>query len=238
MRQHDRCGKRQRVTSVVICSSPLDDPQSQPFWMLGKSLAQSGHRVTLVTDNSRHDLAGIWEGCDVRVWPSETPGALRDLVFFRRLVQDVQPHAVISSFQSNNIAMPVGRLFNVPCRIAWYRNLSSQIPLDFRPHFLKKKLQEKLKGALYRLATHVVPVSAAGKRDLIVVYGVSPDRCKAVFHTCRPIHVESSVTQSRGRTEKSNRLSTWVVFTRVKVSIRFSTLCANSWIAIQLGQSS
>ena len=40
-----------------------------------------GHRVTLVTDNSRHDLAGIWEGCDVRVWPSETPGALRDLVF-------------------------------------------------------------------------------------------------------------------------------------------------------------
>jgi hypothetical protein len=236
MRQHDRCEKGQRVT-VVICSSPLDDPQSQPFWMLGKSLAQSGHGVTLVTDNSRHDLAGIWEGCDVRVWPSKTPGALRDLAFFQRLVQDVQPYAVISSFQSNNIAMPVGRLLKVPCRIAWHRSLSTQTALDFRPHFLKEKLQEKLKGAVYGLATHVVPVSAAGMRDAIVVYGVPLTAARLYSTPAAPIHADSSVIGSRGRTEMSNRLSTWVVFPRARVSIRFFTQCATSRIAIQPGRS-
>jgi len=51
---------------------------------------------------------------------------------------------------------------------------------------LKEKLQEKFKRAVYGFATHVVPVSAAGKRDAIDVYGVPPYRCNFVFHTCRP----------------------------------------------------
>src|SRR5262245_46967958 len=99
MGHHDSCRKDLHEKSILICSGPLNDPQSLQFWMLGKSLAQSGHRVAIVTDQCRHDLAGRWEGCNVWVWPSRVPERLQDWLFFRRLIVNVQPSAVISSFQ-------------------------------------------------------------------------------------------------------------------------------------------
>jgi glycosyltransferase involved in cell wall biosynthesis len=173
-------------TSVVICSGPLDDPQSEQFWMLGKALAKDGHRVTLVIGRKRNDLAGKWEGCDVHVWHSSAPWGPLDYFKFLKICLKVRPHAVIASFQSNNIAMPIGLMCDVPCRIAWHRSLSNQTPLDYRRWNLIRPLLESFKARIFNMATHVVPVSPAGMRDAIIHYGVEPERCKTVFHTCRP----------------------------------------------------
>lgn len=172
--------------SAIICTSGPEDPQSFQNWALARELAQRGHRVTLVCDQLRHDLAGTQDGFDVFVWPSTVPGKAGDFRFFLRLVRRVAPDVVIGNFQSVNVAMPVGWALGVPCRVAWHRSLSSQTPLDFRPNRAVQWLYDRLKARVLACATHIVPVSPAGQRDAIGVYGVPAERCRTYFHTCRP----------------------------------------------------
>ena len=179
-------GSMSRPFTAIICTGGPDAPESVQNWRLARALAERGHAVTLVCDRGRRDLVGRHDGFEVETWPSPVPGSLRDFRFFRRLVRRVASDLVIGNFQSVNVAIPTGRVMGVPYRIAWHRSLSTQTPLDYPRGRALQWVHDRLKTQVLACATHVVPVSPAGRRDAMDTYRVPADRCGVVFHTCRP----------------------------------------------------
>lgn len=140
-------------------------------------------------------MRGDWQGCRVESWPHQIPNGIADVLFFGRLLARFRPQCVIGNFDSVTIAMVLGRLFAVPVRIAWYRSLMQQRDMDYPPGRLKGAVADALKRLALHSATHLVPVSDVGKRDLIDYFGVPGERC-TVFHTCRPDHGPNATAQN------------------------------------------
>jgi glycosyltransferase involved in cell wall biosynthesis len=170
--------------TFIICTGGPKDPLSRQNWALAQSLVAVGHRVSLVIYGQRHDVVGSWSGCSVLTWPSPRPLYWRDAYFFWKLLGRLQPDAVLANFDSLYIAMITSYLRGVPCRVAWYRNLTGQARLDAGRSAWKQRLVERAKSLTYRLATHVVPVSKVAQVDVSSSYGVPAEKCR-IFHTCR-----------------------------------------------------
>jgi glycosyltransferase involved in cell wall biosynthesis len=165
----------------VICTGPPDYPLNKQNWSLARALVAQGRRVTLVLDLQREDLVGDSEFGRIESWPSYHPVSVRDFAFFWRLLEDVRPDAILANFHGIYIAMVAGLLRRVPIRVAWYRSLNDQRRLDSAPDSLSRKLFTlPIKSASFRLATHVVAVSAVARDDVCGEYGVRPERCTVI----------------------------------------------------------
>ena len=174
-----------RKLKIVICTSGPKSPLSKQNWALARALATAGHEVTLLIDHEMHDLVGLWEGCTVLTWPSRRPVHWRDAFFLWRLFKRSRPDAILANFGSVNLAVLIGFLCRVPIRVAWYRTLSDQIALD-TPNQVRWKTAflAKRKAIVYRLATHIAPVSEAAQADVCKTFAVPLEKCR-IFHTCR-----------------------------------------------------
>lgn len=172
--------------SLIVCTGPPEYPLNQQNWRLANELVERGCRVTVVTDLQRHDLVGSTKSGRVATWPSYHPTGTRDFAFFYDLLRRESPDAILANFGAIYIAMLAGALRRVPIRMAWYRSLASQRRLDSasgRP--AAAWIADPAKRAAFRLATHVVPVSAEARDEVSTRYHVPAAKCR-VIPTRRP----------------------------------------------------
>lgn len=167
--------------SVVICTGPPEYPLNKQNWRLARELHSRGNHVTLVLDLQREDLVGNSEYGSIATWPSSHPVSTKDFSFFWRLLKRTRPDAILANFSSVYVAMTAGFLRRVPIRIAWYRSLSDQRRLDSAPESVSRSLLTSLaKSVAFRLATHIVPVSAVARDDLCGQYELPPEKCTVI----------------------------------------------------------
>jgi glycosyltransferase involved in cell wall biosynthesis len=195
-----------------IATSWNDKPVSQHFRSLAAELVNRGHRVVLLIDQQRVDVEDWGAELAVYTWPSVRPTKLKDAVFLRKLVKQYRPDCFIANFGATNIMLLVGKMMNIPCRVAWYRTLSDQINLDNRLSELKVTLLRFRKKLIYQLATHIVANSEATKTDLVNVYKFRRQDCQVFYNTMADplehgVNIQQPVTDKRivcvGRHEKS-----------------------------------
>lgn len=159
------------------------------FKALGNFLCSKGHRVIFLTDGQRQDIVSPETNPAIYTWPSRRPVHWKDAVFLYRLIRSLGPDYLLAQFGATNIMMLVGYLCGVPVRIAWYHTMGKAIKLDWKDSTLKLKFLDYRKRFIYQLATHLVAVSEAAKRDLIARFNINPDKC-LVFYNSMPDHCQ------------------------------------------------
>jgi glycosyltransferase involved in cell wall biosynthesis len=152
-------------------------PSAVHFRVLARKLIERGHRVVLFVDGQRHDVEDHTGNPAVYTWPSPRPTKLRDARFLYQKIKQYQPDCMIANFGSVSLMTFMGWLTGVPCRVAWYRTLSTQIALDNTQPLPLVKLQQLRKGMVYRMTTHIIPVAEAASRDIQQAYGVPASKC-------------------------------------------------------------
>jgi glycosyltransferase involved in cell wall biosynthesis len=152
-------------------------PSAVHFRVLARKLVERGHRVVLFVDGQRHDVADHTGNPAVYTWPSPRPTKLRDARFLAQMIRQYRPDCMIANFGSVNLMTVMGWLMGVPCRVAWYRTLSTQIMLDNTLPLPLLKMNQLRKAWLYRFTTHIIPVAEAASRDIQRAYGVPASKC-------------------------------------------------------------
>jgi glycosyltransferase involved in cell wall biosynthesis len=79
----------------------------------------------------------------------------------------------------------VGWAMGVPCRIAWYHTLTSQVDLDASSVAARARvaLLRLRKRFVYRLATQIAAVSSAAAEDVQRHFAVGESRCRVVHNS-------------------------------------------------------
>jgi glycosyltransferase involved in cell wall biosynthesis len=152
-------------------------PSAVHFRVLARKLIERGHRVVLFVDGQRHDVEDHTGNPAVYTWPSPRPTKLRDARFLAHMIKKYQPDCMIANFGSVSLMTFMGWLMGVPCRVAWYRTLSTQLALDNTQPLPLVKVHQLRKGMVYRLTTHIIPVAEAASRDIQQAYGVPASKC-------------------------------------------------------------
>ncbi|MCM8787202.1 MAG: glycosyltransferase family 4 protein [Candidatus Omnitrophica bacterium] len=166
-----------------IATSYSDNPISLHFQALAKELARGGNRVVILVDHQKYHAQNYKNNPSIYTWPSWRPTKLSDAIFLYRLIRKYHPDCLIANFGSVNIMTTMGWLAKVPFRVAWYHTLSSQINLDTQDALWKIKLLRFRKQIIYRLASHIIPVSEAAKKDLCIVFKVLDKKCKIFYNS-------------------------------------------------------
>lgn len=133
------------------------------------------------------DVAGINQppGLPVHEWPSERPTRFADAVFLLKLLRSERPDYLMANFAAVNLCMVLGAIRRVPCRVAWYHTLSTQLRIDYGQSGLRQSFQKRRKRFVYGLATRVIANSGASASDLKDTYHISNDKC-SVLHLLIP----------------------------------------------------
>ena len=151
---------------------------SSHFNALGQELARRGHKVILLSSRSQ-ELAELHPGrVDFSLWPSPRPTRLADAVHLWHLIDQHRPDCLVANFASVNWMCIFGWLRRVPCRVAWYHTLSSQLDGDGKLSPWLRLLLRFRKTLVYTRATHLAANSLAAMADLERVYRVSPRKCR------------------------------------------------------------
>jgi glycosyltransferase involved in cell wall biosynthesis len=164
-----------------IATSWSDSAVSHHFRVLAATLARRGHRVVLLVDGQRRDVERHDDNPAIYTWPSRRPVHARDARFLRDLIRAHRPDCLIANFGATNVMTAVGWLMSVPCRVVWYRTLSTQIEADTALPSWRLRLLQRRKRLVYRAATHLVANSEAAAADARRVYGV-PEGKRTVFY--------------------------------------------------------
>lgn len=154
------------------------------FKALADTLVQRGHQVVILISGSKV-LQTQDTNPEVYVWPSKRPTHIADALFLSKLIHRKRPHCLIANFGAVNVMMVIGWLMRVPIRIAYYYTLSQQIDIDAKIPIWKRNILRYRKRFVYKLCTHICPVSFAGREDLVKVYKVPVDKTY-VLHTSLP----------------------------------------------------
>ena len=78
--------------------------------------------------------------------------------------------------------MIVGKATRIPVRIDWYHTLQKAILIDSRVNPVITKFLIFRKALIYRLATHLVPVSCAAAEDIQTTFHVAPSKCTVIHN--------------------------------------------------------
>lgn len=164
-----------------IAASWGDTAVSEHFKALAQRLVERGHRVIYLP----HGLqVSIDDGnFHVRSFPSPRPTKPRDFVFLHKLVRKYQPDCMIANFGAVNVMNIVGWLNRIPCRVDWYRTLSSQNEIDSTKATWKNAVFNCRKSLVYRLASHVVANSEETREDAIKVYRVKRSKSHTFYNS-------------------------------------------------------
>ncbi|MGA7990076.1 MAG: glycosyltransferase family 4 protein [Thermoanaerobaculia bacterium] len=160
-----------------IGTTLADNPVPHHFEALSRELVRRGHRVVLITPHRKTELVDAISNPAVYTWPSERPTHLRDALFLRQLIREYGPSCFIANFAAVSLMTTMGWWLGIRRRVTWYHTLSDQIRIDSdRPRWLEAPLRLR-RRLVYRLATEIVPVSGAARRDVMRTYGVPAAKC-------------------------------------------------------------
>ncbi len=171
------------LNCYFIATSYGDNPISQHFQELAKTLSKSGNRVIIITDGERKDIECHSSNPSIYTWPSKRPVRFRDAWFLLKLIQRFRPDCLIANFGSVNIMMLVGWLMQVAQRLAWYHTLSDQIDMDSNLPKWKLKFLRWRKRIIYKMANYIVPVSESARDDVALVFNVPTNKCKVFYNS-------------------------------------------------------
>jgi glycosyltransferase involved in cell wall biosynthesis len=130
----------------------------------------------------------------VHAWPSDRPTRLADALYLWRLISRYKPDCLIANFAPVNWMCIVGWLRCVPCRVAWYHTLATQIARDTHLSRRKLKILRLRKRFVYRRATHLAVNSRAALEDAGRTFGIPPQKCR-IWHNALADPLETLGTQ-------------------------------------------
>jgi glycosyltransferase involved in cell wall biosynthesis len=142
---------------------------SEYFLKMADKFVKLGYRVIVISDESREDLVDTKSNPMILTWPSYYPHKVQDFIFIKALIKKYRPHMLISNFTATNLFFIVGRMYNVPHRIAWFHSSTDA----FKEIAKWKKWRRKY---ILKLGTHFIANSNATKLDNINTYGISEDK--------------------------------------------------------------
>lgn len=118
-------------------------------------------------------------------WPGKRPVGWKDFWFAVKLMKQYTPDIIITNFAANDIMLFVSWLFRVKYRVSYFHTMVQQHIADHKMLGLRQRINIFRKGFVFRLATHMLPSTAAAKKDLVKYYKV--DKNKAfVFPNALP----------------------------------------------------
>ncbi len=148
------------------------------FLALSEEMAQRGHQVVILAPHRRTDLEKPNGNPAVLTWPSDRPTRISDALFLQRLIHRFQPSCFIANFAAVNVMTLVGRMAQVPVRVAWYHTVSEQLAQDNPAPNWKRALFQWRKRLVYQAATRVVANSSASAEDVQKTYGLPASKCQ------------------------------------------------------------
>lgn len=174
-----------------------DTPVPQHFRALGKALALRGHRVVLLVHGQREPVCNPESNPAIFTAPSRRPTRLRDAAFILGLFRAYRPDCVVANFAWVNWLTTLGWLTRVPARVVWYHTLSAASDIDGDLPKWRLALLRTRKRLVYKLATHLVPVSKATQMELCSDYGVPPRRMTVFLNALADPNVEAAGVEHR-----------------------------------------
>jgi glycosyltransferase involved in cell wall biosynthesis len=172
-----------KPSCYFIATSIRSRPVPQHFRALGDHLAKRGHRVVILLDGKKRDLYNHAQNPSIYSWPSLRPVKLRDALFLKGLILKYKPDCLISNFGAVNVMLLVGFLMKVPCRVAWYRTLSTAIEQDYTGSRWRIQMLRLRKKLIYKTATHIATNSEAANKDIQSIFGVSKTKCRVFYNS-------------------------------------------------------
>jgi glycosyltransferase involved in cell wall biosynthesis len=155
------------------------------FKALGDELVGRGHQVILLLDGRVRELEDPTGNPMVLTWPSERPIKIKDALFAWRLFSSYKPDCVIANFTSVDFLTIAGWLTAVGVRVAWYHTLYEAIRIESRERRWQLRRRTFQRRLVYRMVTHLVPVTSAAKDDLCKVFGVPAAKCTVLYNCLR-----------------------------------------------------
>ena len=157
---------------------------SKQFMELSNVLALRGHRVVILISGQRKHKEQHATNPSIYTWPSKRPINFRDGAFLFRLIKMYRPDCLIANFGAVNIMMLLGWLMRVHCRIAWHHTLSEQIFIDINNMSkLRMRYLNLRKNIIYKMATHIVPVSNVVRLDVHHMHHVPLSKCQVIHNS-------------------------------------------------------
>jgi glycosyltransferase involved in cell wall biosynthesis len=159
------------------------------FMALGEALAAKGHRVIMLIDGQRKEKESHAGNPLIYTWPSRRPTKFRDAYFLFKLIGKFHPDCLIANFGAVNVMLLVGWLRRVRLRICWYHTLTGPIAIDSLLPPWQLNLLHFRKRWVFKLATHIVPVSRAALTDITSFFGVPLHKCRVIYNCLfDPLH--------------------------------------------------
>ncbi|GAP18813.1 glycosyltransferase family 4 protein [Levilinea saccharolytica] len=140
------------------------------FKALADRLVEKGVQVVLLVQGKMDEEKSVYP--HIYNWPSKRPTKIQDALFLIKLINKYHPNCLITQFAATNIMVLIGWLMRIPFRIVWYHTLNTQLRLDWSDSQLKFLYLRERKRFIYRLATCIVPVSNAAKKDFEHTYRI------------------------------------------------------------------
>lgn len=169
--------------TIIIGSNVNNSSISKQFLTLASELSKAGHKIIFLSQSRlRTNIYCKNEDVIYLEWPSLRPTKLKDFIFFFRLVKKHKPSLVISNFGAMNVMILVSWIRGVTYRITWYHTIlaSQKKPKNIFQRLIQYVIIVR-KKFIYRMTTHIVPVSHAALEDVAEHFQVDKTKCK-VFH--------------------------------------------------------
>ena len=143
------------------------------FNRIASRLAAHGHKVVFLLESSPHPPPSGSSGKEYVRWPHVWTD-WRNSLFFARLLLKHRPGTLVSNYGASNLrTLAIAWALRVPVRVVWVRSLArcGEMVTPSRTAFDRKMRLFKM-GTVYRLATKLVSISEAVRRDVISQWGV------------------------------------------------------------------
>jgi len=162
--------------TIYIAHGWSDVSVNQQSKALALVLSKNNKVVFLSAKKTGHKSVQVNENLLVLEWPGKRPTGLRDFFFAIKLMNNNKPDIIISNFAANDIMLFVSWLFRVEKRVCYFHTMVEQHIADHKTLGFLQRINIFRKGFVFRMATHMLPLTVAGKKDLMKYFKVKENK--------------------------------------------------------------
>lgn len=179
MQSAKHAGSRRQVIqnkTIYIAHGWSDVSVNQQSKALALALSKNNEVVFLNARKAGYKSVQVNENLLVLEWPGKRPTGIRDFFFAIKLMAGNKPEIIITNFAANDIMLFVSWLFGVKNRVCYFHTMVEQHIADHKTLEFRQRINIFRKGFVFRMATHMLPLTTASKRDLIKYYKVKENK--------------------------------------------------------------
>jgi len=161
---------------IYIAHNWSDASVSYQSKALAITLSKSNKVFFLNSKKNGFNNVAINENLLVIEWPGIRPTGLSDFLFAIKLMLKNKPDIIVTNFAANDIMLFVSWLFRAKFRLCYFHTLVEAYIADHGKLPFNQRLNIFRKSIVFKMATHMLPCSTAGKKELVQYYHIKESK--------------------------------------------------------------